>query len=137
MGEHDVKPDTAARHQQFMRSLLEEVRALDRMLECGRIESGVRRIGAEQEMFIVDRAFGPANQAEAILERIGDRRFTYELGRFNLEANLSPRVFGGECLALMERELQELYERARDTASLSSGDSSSMPRMAMMSRNSL
>ncbi len=118
MGDQNVKPDRdEARQQAFMRSLLEEVRALERLLESGRIESGVRRIGAEQEMFIVDRAFGPANKAQEILEGIGDQRFTHELGLFNLEANLSPQIFGGDCLSRMQRELEELYGKARDAAS--------------------
>ncbi len=42
-----------------MRSLLDDLRALEMMLEEGRIESGVRRIGAEQEMFLVGRDSAP------------------------------------------------------------------------------
>lgn len=117
MGEHNVNPDNSdAGHQAFMRSLLEEVRALDLMISRGMIESGIRRIGAEQEMFIVDRAFGPANRAPELLQNIADNRFTNELGLFNLEANLSPRRMGGDCLRLMEQEAQELYAHARATA---------------------
>ena len=51
-----------------------------------------------------------------ILDIIGDDRFTHELGLFNLEANLSPRKLGGDCLALMEKEAQEVYQKARETA---------------------
>src|SRR5690606_11625529 len=110
MGEHNVNPDISnAGQQAFMRSLLEEVRALDLMISRGMIESGIRRIGAEQEMFIVDRAFGPANRAQELLQQIADPRFTNELGLFNLEANLSPRQLGGNCLRLMEQEAQEVY----------------------------
>ena len=39
-----------------MKSLLADVMALEQMIETGRIETGVRRIGAEQEMFLVDHA---------------------------------------------------------------------------------
>jgi CBS domain-containing protein len=99
-----------------MRSLLEEVRALEHMIDRGMIESGVRRIGAEQEMFIVDKAFGPANKAIQILDQVGDERFTNELGLFNIEANLSPRRLGGNCLGLMEQEAQDIYAHARATA---------------------
>lgn len=117
MGEHNVNPDSSKAGQQaFMRSLLEEVRALDLMISRGMIESGIRRIGAEQEMFIVDRAFSPANRAPEILQQITDPRFTNELGLFNLEANLSPRRLGGNCLRLMEQEAQEIYALARSTA---------------------
>ncbi|HKX56394.1 MAG TPA: hypothetical protein VJN01_09835, partial [Xanthomonadales bacterium] len=99
-----------------MRSLLEEVRALELMIDRGMIESGIRRIGAEQEMFIVDAAFGPASVAPQLLQQLSEPRFTNELGRFNLEANLSPRRLSSDCLRLMEQEAQELYAMARSKA---------------------
>ena len=117
MGEQNVKllgdEETS---QAFMRSLLIEVHALERMLDAGLIESGIRRIGAEQEMFLIDKANKPALKALEILDAIGDDRFTHELGLFNLEANLSPRRLGGDCLRRMEDELQDIYVRARETA---------------------
>ena len=117
MGEQNVRlnKDEGA-HQAFMKALLAEVHALETMLSSGMLESGVRRIGAEQEMFLVDRARKPANKAREILAAIGDRRFTHELGLFNLEANLSPRKLGGDCLRQLETEAQWLYRRARETA---------------------
>ena len=117
MGEQNVKQNTdEATHQAFMKSLLTEVRALEKMLDDGLIESGVSRIGAEQEMFLIDRAHRPALKALEILETIDDDRFTHELGLFNLEANLSPQEFGGACLRRMETELQDVYQRAHDAA---------------------
>jgi len=100
----------------FMRALLEDVRALERMIEGDLFESGVRRIGAEQEMFLVDRALRPANRALAILEKLPRESFTTELGQFNLEANLSARVLENECLSSMEAELEELVGKARAAA---------------------
>lgn len=117
MGEQNVKQNTdEATHQAFMKSLLIEVRALEVLLDKGLIETGVSRIGAEQEMFLIDRAQRPALKALEILETINDDRFTHELGLFNLEANLSPQEFGGDCLRLMESELQEVYRRACEAA---------------------
>ena len=117
MGEQNVKLNSdEATSQAFMKSLLVEVHALERMLEAGLVESGIRRIGAEQEMFLVDRAHKPALRALDILDVIDDDRFTHELGLFNLEANLSPHVFRGNCFALMEQELQEIYAKARKAA---------------------
>ncbi len=109
-GKHD------ASQQAFMKALLEEVRALELMLQQGMIESGVRCIGAEQEMFIVDQAYGPASKATEILATLDDERFTHELGLFNLEANLAPQRMGGDCLSRMEAELQQVYRLARDAA---------------------
>jgi len=117
MGEQNVKQNTqGSTHQAFMKSLLIEVRALEELLDKGLIESGVSRIGAEQEMFLIDGAHRPALKAMEMLKAIDDDRFTHELGLFNLEANLSPQKFGGDCLRLMESELQEVYQRAHETA---------------------
>ena len=117
MGEQNVKLNSdEATSQAFMRSLLVEVNALERMLERGLFESGVQRIGAEQEMFLIDRAHKPAPRALEILEAIEDPRFTHELGLFNLEANLSPHRLEGNCFRAMEAELQEIYRTAREAA---------------------
>jgi len=117
MGEQNVEKidDESTRHA-FMKSLLEEVQALELMLERGMIESGKRRIGAEQEMFIINRAHKPALRALDILETIEDDRFTHEIGLFNLEANLSVQDMAGDSLRRMEAEAQEIYRIARDSA---------------------
>ena len=99
----------------FMKRLLGDVRALETMLESGVIESGIRRIGAEQEMFLVDRAMRPAPVNLAVLEHLDDR-FTTELGRFNIEANLPPLVMGGDCLSRLEKELNSVLATARKAA---------------------
>jgi CBS domain-containing protein/gamma-glutamyl:cysteine ligase YbdK (ATP-grasp superfamily) len=118
MGDHavDGQPPKDARRRAFMRALLEDVRALERMLGEGRFETGVRRIGAEQEMFLVDRAMQPAPVATDLLARTDDPRLTTELARFNLEANLSPHPFGGRCLRALEDELEEVLAKARQAA---------------------
>ncbi len=83
------------------------------MLDEGRIESGVRRIGAEQEMFLVDRHMRPAPVAQEVLGRVGDPRLTTEIARFNLEANLTPRLLEGDCLRRMEDEVREVVALVR------------------------
>ncbi|MBI4702607.1 MAG: CBS domain-containing protein [Deltaproteobacteria bacterium] len=93
----------------FTKAVLDDLRALEQLIELGRFETGVRRIGAEQEMFLLDASCQPAPVATQILERLAhDKRLAPELARFNLEANLSPHVFGGSCLRAMERELGEV-----------------------------
>jgi CBS domain-containing protein len=105
--------------QSFTQALLEDLRALALMLEEGRIESGPRRIGAEQELFLVDPAMHPATRALEVLDAVDDPRVTTELGLFNLEINLSPLDFGGDCLSRMEREADELLGKlARAARSL-------------------
>ncbi|QQS46460.1 MAG: CBS domain-containing protein [Acidobacteriota bacterium] len=117
MGEHNVSSEQdAARMQAFMKALLADIGALQVMLESGRIESGVHRIGAEQEMFLIDRSMRPASIALKVLERADESRLTTEIGLFNLEANLSPRDLEGSCLRGMEQEIEELVETTRGAA---------------------
>src|ERR1044071_9192004 len=96
-----------------MKALLEDLRALAFMLEDGRVESGVQRIGAEQEMFLVDRCLQPAPVSLEVLKHAGDARLTTEIARFNLEANLTPLELENSCFTRMEQELSELIELAR------------------------
>lgn len=117
MGEQNVSSEHDAREMQaFMKSLLADVAALERMIETGRIESGVRRIGAEQEMFLVDRAMRPAPVAPEVLKTANEPRLTTEIGKFNLEANLSPRLLAGRGLRGLEEELAELLAIAQRAA---------------------
>jgi CBS domain-containing protein len=105
------------RLRRFMKHLLNDVRALEKMIEDGMIEKGIRRIGAEQELCLVDRnGWGPAPVAEEVLKSLDDRVFTPEVGRFNVEFNVEPLRFGGNCLSQLEKVLSERIEEARGAA---------------------
>ncbi len=116
MGEHDVKELDSESLRAFTRKLLGDLQALDLMLQHGAIETGVRRIGAEQELFLVDRDFAPAPLAMEMIEKVADEHYTTELARFNLEFNTDPLVFGGDCLSRMEGQLVDLLAKGRRAA---------------------
>ncbi|MDQ3031125.1 MAG: CBS domain-containing protein [Myxococcota bacterium] len=99
--------------RQFTRALLTDLRALERMLREGLFETGIARIGAEQELFLIDREYQPAPGALRVMERAQDPHFTTELGLFNLEINADPQPFAGDGLSKMEAQLVELYEKLR------------------------
>lgn len=124
MGRHDIGLETGEDDRRvFMKALLNELHVLEGMLESDLFETGIRRIGAEQEMFLVDSAGRPAPIAMNVLKEIeDDERFTYELGLFNLEANLSPLTLGGDCLGRMEAEVEEVVAKAREAADEKGGD---------------
>ncbi|MBL8732931.1 MAG: CBS domain-containing protein [Planctomycetes bacterium] len=117
MGRHDL-PSAFSDDQlrAFMKAILADVHALERMLDEDRFESGTRRIGAEQEMFLIDRSGRAWCGADAMMKKLAHPQFTYELAQFNLECNLRPQVFGGKCLSAMEAELTELLAMARTAA---------------------
>jgi CBS domain-containing protein len=103
-------------------ALLEDLQALEVLLAEGRIETGIRRIGADLEMFLVDGAMHPAPVGPEVRSDIGDPRITGELARFNLEANATPLAFSGTCLSEMHRELRELVSLVRGGASSHGAD---------------
>lgn len=118
MGEHNVidKFD-ATEEQAFIKALLEDIRALAFMLESGCIESGKRRVGAEQELFLVDRDLQPAPLNLEVLQAANESRLTTEIARFNLEANLTPQLLTRDCFGKLEQELTEVLSIARHAAS--------------------
>jgi CBS domain-containing protein/gamma-glutamyl:cysteine ligase YbdK (ATP-grasp superfamily) len=123
MGEHNVEQQVDEKKAQaFMKALLDDLRALAFMLEDGRIEKGVRRIGAEQEMFLIDRYLRPAAVSLDVLKQANDPRLTTEIARFNLEANLTPVDLKNDCFSRMEQELVELLALARNSAATHGAD---------------
>ncbi len=117
MGEQNVIPEMdELKLQAFMKGLLDDLHALDYMLDNNLIETGVRRIGAEQEMFLVDENLRPAPVSMQVLEHAGDPRLTTEIAKFNLEANLTPLLLGGQCFSQMESEVKEVLALARRSA---------------------
>lgn len=117
MGEHNIQKDIPAEERrQFVKRLLTDVQALEEMLRRGMIESGFRRIGAEQELIIVGPGCRPRPINLELLERLNDSDLTTELARFNIEHNLAPLVLGGDCLRQMETVINEKLRRIRAAA---------------------
>ena len=103
--------------QQFVRHLLRDVKALDYMLQNDWFDTGITRIGAEQEMCLVNSSWKPSCIATDVMEIVKDEWLETELARFNLETNLIPRVFEDNCLSLMENEINgylKIIQKALD-----------------------
>ncbi len=123
MGEQNVNEQVSEEERRhFMRQLLRDVRALEHMLDEGLFETGIRRIGAEQEMFLVDNQFRPAAKSLEVLEELQDERFTTELGLFNIEFNALPTEFGDKCLSELEDQLTQAVGKARRAANTVEAD---------------
>lgn len=117
MGQHDVENNiTPAELRAFTRQLIQDVRAMEYMLREDMFDAGPRRIGAEQELFLVDSRWQPAPLAMEVLEHSDDPRLVTELTRFNLEFNLDPVVFGGDALSSIEQQTNQLLTYTRKLA---------------------
>ncbi len=109
MGEQKVSllSDKKEMHN-FVRNLLRDVQALEYMLDNDWFEDDITRIGAEQEMCIVDnKTFRPQPKAMEALELMKDIDWVEtELAKFNLEIGATPLEFKGSALSRMEQEIQ-------------------------------
>ena len=118
MGEQSVRRGLHGDlRRQFMNHLLEDLRALQRMETEELFEIDVRRIGAEQELFLVDESHRPAAKAMQVLAELNDPHFVHELASFNLEINLDPQNWGTDCFRRLHVDLDHKMEQLRDAAS--------------------
>jgi len=117
MGSHDIDELASAEAQRaFVRRVLEDLQALELMIAAGVIESGVRRIGAEQEVFLIDRTGAPAPVAMEVIESLKSPQFSTELALFNLEINVPPVLLEAGCFSGMAAKLHALLARVRAAA---------------------
>jgi len=107
MGEQKVTKVSGKKHRQlFVQQLLKDVSSLEYMLDNEWFDNDVTRIGAEQEMTIVDtKTLKPSLRAMDVIESM--KEFPWletELAKFNLEINLEPQELRGDCFSTMARE---------------------------------
>lgn len=116
MGEQKVKVVRDQKQMQhFVKQLLRDVEAFDYMLKHDWFEKDITRIGAEQEMCLIDKdTYKPALINMEALEQMKDWDWVgTELAKFNLETNMSPLEFKGDCLSAMEKENDEGLQKIR------------------------
>ncbi len=117
MGEQRVsKLSNKKAMQRFMKSLLNDTKALEYMLENDWFESDKKRLGAEQEMVLVNADnLKPATIATKVLKKMKDYPWVEtELARFNLETNLTPREIKGTCFSQLHKENREKLNIIQD-----------------------
>lgn len=123
MGEERVRlAKTREQVQEFIKHLLKDIRVMKRMLDEGWFEIDRTRIGAEQELCLVDKNAKPASLSTTVLEKLQDESYTTELALFNLEMNLDPLDFQGKCLSRMEESILVKIEKLRTVMSEYDGD---------------
>lgn len=117
MGSQAVKAiESLKERKDFLYHLLNDVKALEMMLQQDVFEKGIQRIGAEQELCLVDKNFRPSNNALKVLDHLKDKHFTTELALFNLEINLDPLELKGNCFSSIDEELTKLISEGDKVA---------------------
>lgn len=102
--------------QTFTSHLIDDLQALERLENEGLFESGVTRLGAEQEFCLINYQLRPAMLAMEMLDALDDEQFTTELAKFNLEANLNPLVLQNGAFSQLENNLIRMLTKANRKA---------------------
>ena len=90
--------------------------ALRRMVREDRFAADEPSTGVEIELALVDDRMCPAMLNHAVLDRSASELLTSELGRWNLEINLPPRMLPGTSADALERDVLDSVSSARDGA---------------------
>src|SRR5919206_4054816 len=118
MGEKVAAVDfTREDRQRYREKIKRSLDVFARMLAESRFDAEHRSIGLEIELNLTDDGGDPAMKNAAALEAIADEDFQTELGQFNVEINIPPRLLNESIAAELEedirRDLNHAEERAR------------------------
>jgi hypothetical protein len=101
------------RYRQKVRTCLD---VFARMLREARFDSELRSVGLEIELNLTDEQGDPAMVNARALEAIADADFQTELGQFNVEINVPPRLLQGDVASELEEAVRRSLNRAEERA---------------------
>jgi hypothetical protein len=101
------------RYRQKVRSCLD---VFARMLAESRFDADRRSVGLEIELNLTDESGDPALTNAAVLDRVADPDFVTELGQFNVEINIAPRLLEGGVLSAFEETIRDSLNHAEERA---------------------
>jgi hypothetical protein len=101
------------RYRQKVRTCLD---VFARMLSESRFEAEPRSVGLEIELNLTDDAGDPAMVNAKALEAIADADFQTELGQFNVEINIPPRLLEDGMFSELEKAVRNSLNCAEENA---------------------
>jgi hypothetical protein len=102
--------------QQYRQKVRACLDVFARMLAESRFDAETRSFGLEIELNLTDEPGDPALANAAALEAIADPDFQTEIGQFNLEINIPPRLLGGAVFSELETAVRASLNRADELA---------------------
>ncbi|WP_372598631.1 glutamate--cysteine ligase [Amphritea sp.] len=109
----EIKKSEFARqdYERFTRKLFSNLDELAQLLQQPGFGLGAATLGAELELYIVDKLGRPLQVNNKIQAQLGDPQLTLELNRYNLEYNLTPVAMEGRPFSAIETEIRTVLER--------------------------
>jgi Glutamate-cysteine ligase family 2(GCS2) len=102
--------------QRYRRKVRACLDVFARMLSEARFHPERRSFGMEIELNLTDDAGDPAFANAAALEAIADPTFQTELGQFNIEINIAPRLLEGAVFSELEGDARASLNNAEERA---------------------
>jgi hypothetical protein len=102
--------------QRYREKVKRNLDVFGRLLAESRFDCERRSIGLEIELNLTDDAGDPAFKNAQALEAIADPDFQTELGQFNVEINVPPRLLSEEIAADTERDIRASLNTAEERA---------------------
>lgn len=122
MGLEIKKSDfTQQDYERFTRKLFANLDELAQLLQKPGFGVGATTLGAELELYIVDKSGCPLPVNSEIQQQLGDPQLTLELNRYNLEYNLTPVAMAGTPFSNIESEILRVLARLNTLAEAHQG----------------
>ncbi|MGH3928341.1 MAG: glutamate--cysteine ligase, partial [Pseudonocardiaceae bacterium] len=117
MGEEvEARTFTRADRTRYRQKLRRCLDVFEQMLREVRFDAPRPLMGCEIELNLVDAQGDPAMRNAEVLDAISHPDFQTELGQFNVEINMPPRLLTGAALAELEDELRAYLNSADESA---------------------
>ncbi|RKG91614.1 glutamate--cysteine ligase [Corallococcus terminator] len=101
---------TPKEHERFVQRLAESLEALRALLRRPGFGVGPTTMGAELEVYLVDRAGYPLPVNQLVLAQSKDERLTLEINRFNMEMNVRPSLLAGRPFTALRAEFEDVLK---------------------------
>ncbi len=99
--------------QRYREKVGQDLDVFERMLASHSFDADQPTTGLEVEMSLVDEEMRPARRNDELLDALADESMVPELGRFNIEMNIEPRVLLGSRALELEQDLEDRLARVR------------------------
>ncbi|WP_157245662.1 glutamate--cysteine ligase [Nonomuraea typhae] len=103
----DKERFSEAEYARFGERLEQQLGTLRELLGRPGFGQGPTTLGAELELFLIDEKGRPLPRNQEVRQALDDPRVVLELGRFNLEVNLTPLPLAGRPFAGLSGEIRE------------------------------
>ncbi|HAW52843.1 MAG TPA: CBS domain-containing protein [Flavobacteriales bacterium] len=100
----------------FVKNLIDDIEALNKMVNDDLFERSPVRLGVEQELCLIDYSLRPLMNNLEVISELKDSRYTTELAKFNMEINLDPVLFRNNCFSQLENDLVIMLTKANKVA---------------------